>query len=188
MITLAIDTSTTIGSIALLRDDAPQVEQTFGRDGLFPALAELKLDWAAVDLFAVGVGPGSFTGIRVGLAAAKGLALPGNKPVKAASSFDALAAVVASEMPTDHHRMCVYSDARRGEIYYALYDRTGRCVQPCRIGVMADVPEGVWLVSPELEQFQTALSRLAAAVGRLAWTSELKLEPLYLRPTQYKTL
>jgi tRNA threonylcarbamoyl adenosine modification protein YeaZ len=183
MITLAFDTSTAVGSLALLRDDEPQIERTFGRDGLFPTLAALKLDLRTVDLIAVGVGPGSFTGIRVGIAAAKGLALPGGIPIKAVSSFDALAVTVAPQMPAECAQMCVLSDARRGEIYYALYDRTGRLMQECRIGTMAGIPGDAWRVWPEKEQ-----CRWAAAVGRLARTSDLKLEPLYLRPTQYKKL
>src|SRR3989442_1199242 len=89
MLTLAIDTSTARGSVALLRDEQPVAEETFERDGLFAALQ--RLNPSHFDLIVVGTGPGSFTGIRAGIAAAKGLALPQGRPVKAVSSFDALA-------------------------------------------------------------------------------------------------
>src|SRR5712671_17399 len=103
MITLALDTSAAVGSVALLRDDKPLAEESFRRDRgphtsdqhLFSAiervLAAQKLSARDVELIAVGIGPGSFTGIRVGIAAAKGLALPQSRPIQAASSFDALA-------------------------------------------------------------------------------------------------
>jgi len=182
MITLALDTSTTVGSVALLAEDRLLAELTFSRGELLPAIQRV-LGQRRPDLIAVGVGPGSFTGIRVGLAAAKGLALPWGTPIKAASSFDAAALTVAPQMPVGTDRLCVWSDARRGEIYYALYDRTGRPVQECRIGTVAEIPSEAWRVCPETEQY-----RLAAAVGRLARTSDLKLEPLYLRPTQYQKL
>lgn len=214
MITLAFDTSTAVGSVAWLEDDQLKAERTFGRDGLFPALAALKPDLRTVDLIAVGVGPGSFTGIRVAIAAAKGLALPGGQPVKAAGSFDALAGTVAPAMPADCARMCVLGDARRGEIYYALYDRAGRPSRECRIAMLEsladEVREPVWFVSSEIERYreslQSALGGLAviapapaypsaAAVGRLARQRFLadgrgddRLTPLYLRTPQYKTL
>ena len=123
MITLAIDTSTARGAVAVLHDDRPIGEEHFGRDGLFSALA--KLNPGKFDLVVVGAGPGSFTGIRAGIAAAKGLALPHRVTLKAVSSFDALALTVAPHMPRDCPQMCVLADARRDEVYYALYDRAG---------------------------------------------------------------
>src|ERR1035438_2510474 len=99
MITLAIDTSTPRGAVALLRNDKPLAEGTFDRSqpgqNLFDTTAQLlstnQLRVDELGLLAVGLGPGSFTGIRVGIAAAKGLALPRKLPIKGASSFDALA-------------------------------------------------------------------------------------------------
>jgi tRNA threonylcarbamoyl adenosine modification protein YeaZ len=114
MITLAIDTSTARGAVAVLRDDQPLAEEHFARDGLFAALA--KLNPGKFDAIAVGVGPGSFTGIRAGIAAAKGLALPGGLPVKAVCSFDAIALTALPRMPRDCPQLCVLCDARRDEI------------------------------------------------------------------------
>jgi len=98
--TLAIDTTTEFGSLALL--DGPEVvEQAllhsangFGQI-LFPRIERLfdQRGWAlsTVDCFASASGPGSFTGVRVGLAAAKGLAEALGKPVVAVSNLQALA-------------------------------------------------------------------------------------------------
>src|SRR5881628_2142239 len=119
MITLALDTSTARGSVALLHDDRPLAEETFPRGpvvaasvsdasqtaagtaaatttNLFDALRHLPFEPAQLDLIVVGLGPGSFTGIRGGIAAAKGLALPRSLPIKGVSSFDALALTALS--------------------------------------------------------------------------------------------
>ena len=118
MITLAMDTSTRQGSVAVLDDDRLVAAETFLRDGLFDAIAQLKP--GAFELLVVGVGPGSFTGIRAGLAAAKGLALPRAVPIRAVSSFDALALTALPQMPRDCQQLCVVGDARRGGDLFCL--------------------------------------------------------------------
>jgi len=183
MITLAIDTSTARGSVALLDGDRLIVEEIFERDGIFDAIGKLKP--GNFDLILVGVGPGSFTGIRAGLAAAKGLALPRAVPIRAVSSFDALALTALPEMPTEYRRMCVHADARRGEIYFALYDRTGKSIIPCRIGtresVTGELRESTWWVSAPPVYPRAALLAQVAPV-------ELPLEPIYLRETEYRKI
>jgi len=205
MITLAIDTSTPRGVAAVLHDDRPVGEETFGRDGLFGALEKLKP--GPPDLIIVGVGPGSFTGIRASLAAAKGLALPRNIPVKAVSSFDALALTVVPKMPRDCPQLCVLCDARREEVYFAFYDRDGQPTHDCRLGpleaIADEVHNPIWFVSPEIEKYRAALRETfggfaticeqpvfpsAAALGWIGRTreSKLPLEPIYLRMPDYK--
>ena len=183
MITLAIDTSTARGSVALLDGDRLIVEEIFERDGIFDAIGKLKP--GNFDLILVGVGPGSFTGIRAGLAAAKGLALPRAVPIRAVSSFDALALTALPEMPTEYRRMCVHADARRGEIYFALYDRVGKPLTPCRIGtrelVTGGLREPTWWVSAPPVYPRAALLAQVAPV-------ELPLEPIYLRETEYRKI
>ncbi len=206
MITLALDTSTATGSLALLRDDEPQVERTFQRGELFPALQAMKVELRAVDLFAVGLGPGSFTGIRAGIAAGKGLALPLNRLIKGASSFDALALTARAQMPRECPQMVVLGDARREEIYYAVYDREGRVVRGCRIAsleALADeVHNPLWFVSSEIDRYRDDLKSLlggfavvadqpvypsAIAVGWLARQGGTEqLDPIYLRETNYR--
>lgn len=213
MITLALDTSTPRGAVALLRDEKPVAEVTFERSELFGALQ--KLAPGQVDLIAVGIGPGSFTGIRAGIAAAKGLALPGAVPIKAVSSFDALAMTALPQMPRDCETMCVLGDARREEQYVALYDRTGRVVRECRITVLETVADEihnpVWFVSAEIEKYRDVIAELfggfavigsqptypsAAALGWLAVQrfrsagnrGDTTIEPIYLRTPQYKTV
>ncbi|HUI07633.1 MAG TPA: tRNA (adenosine(37)-N6)-threonylcarbamoyltransferase complex dimerization subunit type 1 TsaB [Verrucomicrobiae bacterium] len=223
MITLAIDTSTRRGAVALLREDQPLAEETFDRtapgQNLFDTAGKLlsgnRLTAKDIGLLAVGLGPGSFTGIRAGIAAAKGLAFPGQLPSKGVSSFDAVALTALPKMPRDCPQMCVLCDARRDEVYFALYDRDGRPASPCRIEALEAIADQIhhpiWFVSPEMERFQHDLALLfggfasicetpvfpgAAALGWQAVQQfhadgdrgDDRLEPIYLRAPQYKTI
>jgi len=208
MITLALDTSTAVGSLALLQDDRLLAERTFGRDELFLALRELPVAPAAVDQFAIGLGPGSFTGIRAGLAAVKGLALPRRQPIRGLNSFDLLAGTAAPRLPRDCPQLCVLADARRDEVYFALYDAAGHRQTDLRIAPLESIADElhnpVWFVSPEIEKFAdairlnfggfaticpTALTPRAAVAGDLLQrgATVTPLAPLYLRTPAYKT-
>jgi tRNA threonylcarbamoyladenosine biosynthesis protein TsaB len=79
--------------------------------------------WAAVERIAVGLGPGSFTGVRVGVATARGLGLSRGLPVAGACTLDALGRGLA-EAAGGRDRLAV-ADARRGEVFAALYSRDG---------------------------------------------------------------
>jgi tRNA threonylcarbamoyl adenosine modification protein YeaZ len=124
MLVLALDTTTRTGSCALARDGRTVLEQT--GDGTrsqaarLPAdlmgllsLAELPL--ADVDVFAVATGPGSFTGLRVGIATMQGLSFAMGKPLVGISALDALA------VAGGNGRVLTWVDAWRGEVYSACY-------------------------------------------------------------------
>ncbi|MGA2222318.1 MAG: tRNA (adenosine(37)-N6)-threonylcarbamoyltransferase complex dimerization subunit type 1 TsaB [Verrucomicrobiia bacterium] len=227
MITLGIDTSTARGSVAVLHNDQPLAEELFCRgDGkeapaqhLFGAIDELlssqKLAPRDIGLITVGIGPGSFTGIRVGIAAAKGLAMPWALPIKAINSFDALAVAALAQMPRDCRQICVFCDARRDEIYSAIYDKSGRRVRDCKISALEEIADEIhypmWFISSEIERFNDALKETfggfasickaplypsAAALGWLGIRKsqeegnrgDAQLEPIYLRVPDYKKL
>jgi len=190
MITLALDTSTPRGSVALLRDDETLAEQIFTRentvDHLFEAIASVSRGLIP-DLIAVGLGPGSFTGIRAGIAAARGLALPRNTPIKGVSSFDALALTALPLMPAEAKTLCVLANARRGEVYSALYGRDGRPLREYRISTREEVEADAWIVGADVTPSAAVLGRLARARfladgGR----GDERLEPIYLRPAQFR--
>jgi len=129
MVILAIDTSSKSASIALLRDDDILSEVFLNLDVnhsvvLLPALNHLlrlsRIEPDGIDLFACTLGPGSFTGLRVGASTIKGLALATGKPIAGVSSLEALAFnIEGREIP-----VCPMLDARKGQVYTALY-RTG---------------------------------------------------------------
>ena len=105
MITLALDTSTRTGSCAVLRGDDVLAEvpgdprashaERLPAD-LMTVLERARLALADVDVFAVATGPGSFTGLRVGIATMQGLALAAARPLVGVSALDALARVGAA--------------------------------------------------------------------------------------------
>jgi len=130
MLILAIDTSTKTASIALLRDDdiLAEIFLNMGVNHsivLLPTLYDLCrlscIEPSSIDLFVCTIGPGSFTGLRVGACTVKGLALATDRPVVGVSTLDALAFnLVGSEM-----LICPMLDAKKNQVYTALY-RTGR--------------------------------------------------------------
>ncbi len=128
MLVLAVDTSSASGSLAVLRgEQLLGVICTTGEENyssrmfrqLEILLGELHLELPAIELYAVTAGPGSFTGLRVGLAAVKGWAEVYNKPIAAISALEAVS--VQSSAPTAW--VAPVLDARRGQIFGALYER-----------------------------------------------------------------
>jgi tRNA threonylcarbamoyladenosine biosynthesis protein TsaB len=130
---LALDTTTRAGSLALARDGA-LVEALVG-DHLRPHAERLPVDIMRllqrhgltpfdVDVFAVAIGPGSFTGLRIGIAAIQGLAFASNRPVVGVSALEAVAHAVLGGGPVwPLSRVGVWMDAQRDEVFSAVYDR-----------------------------------------------------------------
>ena len=142
---LSIDTTGETGSIALVGDRGLVEEITLhSPEGfahvLFPAIEQLlsrhALTFESLDGFASASGPGSFTGVRVGLTAVKGLAEATRRKLVAVSNLQALASYGTRAL-----RAAVI-DARRGEVYGAVYDSA---LQPVSGEVVAKLPH--WLAS-----------------------------------------
>lgn len=127
MITVAIDSAGRAGGIAVLKEDALIYESYLDvglthSETLLPmlksALAAAGITIGQVGLLAVSAGPGSFTGLRIGMAMVKGLALPGDIPCVGVSTLEALARSVF--LPAGSV-IIPSSDARRGEVYAAAF-------------------------------------------------------------------
>jgi tRNA threonylcarbamoyladenosine biosynthesis protein TsaB len=97
--------------------------------------AEAAGGWAEVGRIAVGIGPGSFTGLRVGIATAKALGLSRGLPLRGVGTLDALARGLG-EAAGERERLVVL-DARRGEVAAALYSTAGELLE----GPLLDTPE-----------------------------------------------
>ena len=184
---LAVDTTHEFGSLALARgpeliEEVPLHAPEGFAHVLYRHLGELldrhTLTPQAIDLFAAASGPGSFTGVRIGLACVKGLAEAVGRPAVAVSNLQAIATFGAAPL------RAAVMDARRGEVYSAVYDADARLVCPEVVGGFSEwletLPEGdlEFVCSdftPRLSgaRFEgarvvSAPQALAAAVARLA--------------------
>ena len=124
---LAIDSSGLVAGVALLEDEELIAEYTVQykkthSQTLLPMLEEIgrmvELDLASLDAIAVAAGPGSFTGLRIGCATAKGLGQALGKPLVAVPTVDALAYNLYG---CDNRLICPMMDARRNQVYTGIY-------------------------------------------------------------------
>ena len=128
MLVLALDTTTRQGSIALTRDGVlvatypGDAETTHGErlpGDVLKLLGAHALRVADIDIFGVASGPGSFTGLRIGIATMQGLALANGKSLVGVSALDALNAIVLSLSPGSE--VSIWMDAQRGQVFSATY-------------------------------------------------------------------
>lgn len=141
---LALDSSSLVASVAVITDQVMTAEYTINykkthSQTLLPMIDEISrmidLDLDSVDAIAVAAGPGSFTGLRIGSATAKGLGLALNKPIIAVPTLDAMAYNLAG---TNALAVPVM-DARRSQVYTGIYEFHGLNMQilkaSCAVGI-----------------------------------------------------
>ncbi len=151
MLVLALDTTNRAGSVALVNrgavvgeiagDPSRNYGERLPRD-LMRVLAEAATPLEAVDLLAVAAGPGSFTGLRVGIAAMQGLAMATGRKIVPVSALDALA-VAGANSEADVPAWAAWIDAQRGEVFASLYDSSGArlLLGPSALAPMATLDE-----------------------------------------------
>jgi tRNA threonylcarbamoyl adenosine modification protein YeaZ len=163
---LAIDTSTSRSSVAIVEDG--KVLYSGFRDGAtahgpsLPALVQEALAVSDVDEVVVGMGPGPFTGLRVGIAFAQSFALAREISVRGVCSLDAIAAQVTDK------DFIITVDARRKEVYWARYTDGIRVGDPA-VNFPADVSGTT--IHADLFPDMVALANLPGNI----------MEPIYLR-------
>jgi tRNA threonylcarbamoyl adenosine modification protein YeaZ len=163
---LAIDTSTSRTSVAIIEDGS--VLYSGFRDGAtahgpsLPALVQEALAISDVDEVVVGMGPGPFTGLRVGIAFAQSFALARAIPVRGVCSLDAIAAQIQED------DFIITVDARRKEVYWARYLNGVRVGQP-EVNFPVDVTGAN--IHSDLFPDMVSLSNLSGNIT----------EPVYLR-------
>ena len=150
MLSLAFDTATTWGRFALAENGEVIVYRPVNvsgsyADALLPVIDGMLEESGRVlaDIGRVGIvhGPGSFTGLRIGVATAKGLAWGLRVPLFAVSTLEAMAAAILDAHP-DRELAVPSLDARRGEIFAAIFKRRGRWVES--VIPPAALPAGDW--------------------------------------------
>lgn len=136
---LLLDTSDARGCVAVFRNEEPLVTLPHPADEDFSswllpaverALAQAGLSLSNLDGYAVCSGPGSFTGLRVGLTTVKAWAEIYVRPIAAVSRLETLAAAGSAGLNPRPPFTAIFSDARRGQVFAALYDATGTPVEP----------------------------------------------------------
>ena len=221
MIILAVDTSGPVCGVAISRDgqiayEGIAVNKHTHSASLLPmideALKRTGLAVQAVDLFAAVVGPGSFTGVRIGVSTVKGLAHGAGKPCAGVNALEALAAGI----PQTDALICPIQDARAGQVYGAAFqsgmppvrvlaDRAAKLDQYlCDVLTQAGENQKLLFVGDGVAPYQSALTEALgsravfppahlsflrpSAVAMLAALSApvdyLTLMPLYLRAPQ----
>ncbi|MDD5224668.1 MAG: tRNA (adenosine(37)-N6)-threonylcarbamoyltransferase complex dimerization subunit type 1 TsaB [bacterium] len=217
---LALETSTEFGSLALLNRDELLAEICFGggvthTERLLPAwdwiLRTSRTPLSEIRGLAVGVGPGSFTGLRIGMATVLGMAWARRLPVVGVSSLKAL----AGNLPFVSGTVCPLIDARKGEIYWSLYHSENGILSQIgeeKVSPLSEILKSVTRPAiflgtgarryrPEIEEWNGGKTRgadsllaypLARQAGLLAWerfargeSDDLKtLAPNYIRKSE----
>lgn len=219
MIILALESSALTASVAVCDGERLLGEYTLNNgnthsETLLPIVESLlkflKLSVSDVDLFACSVGPGSFTGIRIGVATLKGLAFASEKPCVGVSTLEAM----AYNLSVPNGLICPVMNARRKQVYAALFrEKDGnleRLMPDSAISIeeldklLADYNEPVYLVGdgyditlqnlshPVGDTPQRLRYQSAASVAKAAWlayqsgtySSDGEISPIYLRPCQ----
>jgi tRNA threonylcarbamoyladenosine biosynthesis protein TsaB len=219
MLILALDTTGSVCTAALAEDDRIRAEvwldyKKTHSEGLMPMvdylLKSIGADIADVGLFAAVTGPGSYTGIRIGVSAVKAFAQAGGKPCAAVNTLDSL----CMNVPHFDGLVCPMIDARRQEVYTAVYAGGARQQEYRAIAlaelllelagsktlflgdgaanyreiITHEMGETAVFASPHsmLQRASSAclIASAAAKEGRLL--SAFTLEPYYLKKPQYK--
>jgi len=218
---LALDTSMGACSAAVLRSSSSAGRMLFARqeamarghaEALMPMVAEVMaeagLRFAEIDLIAATTGPGSFTGVRIAIAAARGLALVTHAKLFGTDSLTVMAKEAVARGAAEPGPFAVAVDARRGMLYFGLYDEAGKkrdgplligpdeAINLLPSGLRVAAGSGAILLAEaggrrghpleaklaELQPSAEALAEIAFASGETVPT----LRPLYLRPPDAK--
>ena len=208
MIVLALDTTAVTASVALTDDKKLIGLYTLNTklthsETMLPMIENLlmnaKMKISDVDMFACSSGPGSFTGVRIGISIVKGLAFGKNKKCAGVSTLEAL----SYNLKGFDGIVCPVMDARRSQIYNALFYKDERLCGDRLITLDAlqeDLKkydkeiyftgDGYKLITfnkthtPELLRYQNAYSVAVCALDKGAFTTDEDIKPVYLRASQ----
>jgi tRNA threonylcarbamoyladenosine biosynthesis protein TsaB len=182
---VGLDTATPDTAVAVTRGGECLVERRVGpgADGrprhatsLLPELERAVAEaggWDGVERIAVGIGPGSFTGLRIGIATARALSRGLDKPLAGVSSLAALAAGIDSSEHAGERSRLPLIDARRAQVFAALYDADGQEVWPPLVATPEELARRLAEAQP---------APLGAGDGALRFRHELEAAGVVIPP------
>lgn len=200
MYTLGIETSTTHASVALVCKGKSLFSTVFARSfghsekivlAIHDLIKKAKIEPKDLKTIAVGLGPGSYTGLRVGLATAKGLAQFNKTPVVGIASIDAIVQQAFEQWPEKSKTVYGVIDAKRGEFYIGTYLKKGKgfqrkgkikLISEKDLDVLKEKGAVVW--GPEINGVYPSAEGVACLAANTTYKDKIKskLEPIYLRP------
>src|SRR5258707_1106737 len=198
---VAVLQNASVGAVARISEVIETSARANAMDMIAEALREAQIDRQQIQCLVIGIGPGSYNGIRSSIALAQGWQMAigqSNRKLLAVSSVECLATQAQAEGITG--RVDVVIDAQRMEFYLAAYDLDAagtREVEPLRLMTLSEVQAreqaGAQLVSPEMLKgfpgVRVVIPRAATlgqiASGRTDFIAAEKLEPIYLRKTPF---
>lgn len=207
---LSVVTAGSRGGAHAVLAEAYETRKAGGAERLMPMIREVMqaagLTFSALDRLAVTVGPGTFTGVRTGVAAVRGLALAAGKPVVAMTSLSVMAAHARGLLPDAERVLCVAVDARQGAAYVQVFGADGQAGRSALLspeqaagligrGPVLVVGSGAAAVAAAVEaaggQADAGLPDLQPHARALAMTAPSlapvdRVAPLYLRAPDVK--
>lgn len=170
--------------LALYESDGPARHSEILVPVLEKILKQARLSPAKIDCIAVGLGPGSFTGLRIAVTTAKVLAYALKTKLIGVSSLE-----VAARMRKEEGKFAVLVDAKKSQVYAAVYERKAGCFKVVRkpaLAIREDFLKRLGKGVEALEFLPPSATGLAEAAGERIrekkWDEPLSLEPLYLHP------
>ncbi|MBC7893383.1 MAG: tRNA (adenosine(37)-N6)-threonylcarbamoyltransferase complex dimerization subunit type 1 TsaB [Sphingobacteriaceae bacterium] len=173
MLILSIETSTRVCSVALHQEgDLLACYELFtekSHSGLLTTLVQNAVDHAGatladLDAVAVAKGPGSYTGLRIGVSTAKGLCYALDKPLLAINTLEAMATQLRDFVP-ENFLLCPMIDARRMEVYCALFSPNGQEIEPTQAKIVDESAFSEYLAVQPVFFFGDGAAKCQAALG-----------------------
>ena len=175
---ISLDTSTTVCSVALHQVNDQNISGLLACYELFTErtssamlttlisniVSQAGYELTQLDAIAVAKGPGSYTGLRIGVSTAKGLCFALDKPLLAINTLAAMTEQIRAYFPTDY-LLCPMIDARRMEVYCALYSANGEEIQQTSAKVIDENSFSEWLVQKPVVFFGDGAAKCRSLVG-----------------------
>lgn len=148
-------------------------------------LKQAKLTFPEIDAIAVGSGPGSYTGLRIGTSTAKGLCYGLGKPLVAVSTLSAMANAVIEKHQKPDTLYCPMIDARRLEVYTALYNNKGEAVLPVHALILDENSFSEYLSRHTIAFFGDGMLKMKKLFGEqnnMMWIDDIHATAMNIAP------